>query len=386
MDDLNMGTDTSVKNELNTGTDPDVKKAGKKRGLKVLLIVLATLAVLVLSLWLLQRLLLPKYISSNEEGLLVKEYYDYAGGNDVLFVGDCEVYSNFSPVKMWTEYGITSAIRGSPQQLIWHSYYMLEDTLRYETPKVVVFNVLSMKYGEPQKEAYNRLALDGMKWSSVKQQAIKASMMSDETMLSYVFPILRYHSRWSELKAEDVKYMFSTKQLSHNGYVMRVDVKPVTTVPREKPLADYSFADVCWEYLDKMRTLCESKGIKLVLIKAPTVMPHWYDEWEAQIVDYADKYSLDYVNFLKEEVLTATGLDYSTDTFDAGQHMNLSGAEKLAVWFGAYLRDNAGLADHRGDNDLAAKWQSKIEYYEEMKAAQYRQLEENGKVDSYWGD
>ena len=66
--------------------------------------------------------------------------------------------------------------------------------------------------------------------------------------------------------------------------------------------------------------------------------------------------------------------------------MNLSGAEKLAVWFGAYLRDNASLADHRGDNDLAAKWQSKIDYYEEMKAAQYRQLEENGKVDSYWGD
>ncbi len=383
-----MGTDTSVKNELNTGTDPGVKKSGK-RVLKAVLIALAAVAVLVLSLWLLQRLLVPKYISSSEEGLLVKEYYSYAGCNDVLFVGDCEVYSNFSTVKMWTEYGITSAMRGSPQQLIWHSYYMIEDTLRYETPKVVVYNVLSMKYGEPQKEAYNRLALDGMEWSPVKRQAIRASMMSDESMLSYVFPILRYHSRWSELKAEDVKYMFKTKQLSHNGYVMRVDVKPVPNrLPVAKPLKDdeIKFADMCWEYLDKMRTLCESKGIKLVLIKAPTVEPHWYDEWEAQIVEYADKYGLDYVNFLKEDVLTATGLDYSTDTFDAGQHMNLSGAEKLAVWFGAYLRDNAGLEDHRGDNDLAAKWQSKIDYYEEMKAAQYRQLEEKGTVDSYWGD
>ena len=178
--------------------------------------------------------------------------------------------------------------------------------------------------------------------------------------------------------------MFGTKQLSHNGYVMRVDVNPVTTIPRPKPLANYDFADVCWEYLDKMRTLCEKNGIQLVLIKAPTLMPDWYDEWDVQIVEYAQAHGLEYINFLKLQ--DETGLDYSTDTFDKGQHMNLSGAEKLAAWFGAWLRDNTGIADHRADNDVAAKWQPKIEYYEEMKAAQYRQLEETGKVETYWGD
>ena len=169
--------------------------------LKIIIRIVAVIAVLALSLWLLQRLLVPKYIEENEEGLLVKEYYDYAGGNDVLFIGDCEVYSNFSPVKLWQDFGFTSAIRGSPQQLIWHSYYMLEDTLRHEKPKVVVFNVLSMKYGEPQSEAYNRLALDGMKWSNTKIKAIRASMTEEEagsegfTIASYAMPILRFHSR-----------------------------------------------------------------------------------------------------------------------------------------------------------------------------------------------
>ena len=91
---------------MNGGTDTSVKKAGGKQLLKGLLIAFGALTVLALSLWLLQRLLMPKYISTSEEGLLVKEYYDYAGGNDVLFVGDCEVYSNFSTVKMWTEYGM----------------------------------------------------------------------------------------------------------------------------------------------------------------------------------------------------------------------------------------------------------------------------------------
>ena len=55
------------------------------------------LAVLLVSLWLLQRLLVPKYIEENEEGVLSAEYYDNAGDNDVLFIGDCEVYCNFHP-------------------------------------------------------------------------------------------------------------------------------------------------------------------------------------------------------------------------------------------------------------------------------------------------
>ena len=146
---------------------------------------------------------MPKYMD-NREGALIGEYYDNAGGNDVIFIGDCEVYENFSPITLWEEYGITSYIRGSAQQLIWQSYYLLEETLKYETPDVVIFNVLSMQYNEPQKEAYNRMTIEGMKWSLSKVNAIKASMTEDEKFLDYVFPILRYHSRWSELQSEDV--------------------------------------------------------------------------------------------------------------------------------------------------------------------------------------
>ena len=142
----------------------------KKRIISIIIII----AVLLGLLWFSGKLLMPKYANDIIEGRLISEYYDNAGGNDILFVGDCELYENISPITLWEEYGITSYIRGSSQQLIWQSYYLLEEMLDYETPDMVVFNVLSMKYNEPQKEAYNRLTLDGMKWSSHKWNAIKA--------------------------------------------------------------------------------------------------------------------------------------------------------------------------------------------------------------------
>ena len=349
----------------------------KKKIIKTVLLVLCV----VLTIWLLQCLLVPKYITENEEGVLAGEYYANAGNNDVLFVGDCEVYSNFSPIKLWREYGITSIIRGTPSQTIWQSYYMIEDTLRYETPKVVVFNVFSMQYDKPQSEAYNRLALDGMRWSRTKADAIKASMTDEETFQSYVFPLLRFHSRWSELKAEDFKYMFRSEQLSHNGYVMRVDTKPVTELPQPVPLADYKYKDIDWEYLDKMKDLCREHGISFVLIKSASCYPHWFREWDDQIKNYAEKNGLLYVNFLEKQ--DETGIDYTQDTFDAGLHLNLSGAEKSSVWFGKILKDLPGVTDRRHISTLTAEWARKEEFYEAMKASQYKQLEETGKVTSY---
>ena len=147
----------------------------------------------------------PKYLTQSREGSLTEEYYRSVAetNHDVIFIGDCEVFESFIPAILWEEYGITSYVRGGAQQLVWHSYYMLEDALRYETPKVVVFNVYALKYGLPQKEEYNRMALDGMEWSSVKVDAVRASMTDEENFIDYVFPLLHLSARSSDCDSEE---------------------------------------------------------------------------------------------------------------------------------------------------------------------------------------
>lgn len=329
-------------------------------------------AIVLVSLYLLQRLLMPKYAADVVEGALIAEYYGEEKDHDVIFIGDCEVYENFSPAVLWRDYGINSYIRGSAQQLIWQSYYLLEDTLRYEKPQVVIFNVLAMQYNEPQREAYNRMTLEGMGWSRSKVEAIQASMTQEEHFLDYVFPLLRYHSRWSELGAEDVEYMFKTPKISHNGYYMRVDIKPAESVPEGRILADYRFGENAWDYMDKITTLCRENDIQLILVKAPSLYPYWYDQWEEQIEEYAADNDLLYINFL--ELIQETGLDFATDTYDAGLHLNLSGAEKITEYLGEVLRREAGLGDRRGEEHLAEIWDGKLAAYEQEKQRQYEEI------------
>lgn len=327
-------------------------------------------SVVIVSLFLLQKLLVPKYAGGVVEGAFIKEYYKEEKDFDVIFIGDCEVYENFSPVTLWEDYGINSYIRGSAEQYIWQSYYILEDTLRYEKPKAVIFNVQAMQFEKSRSEAYNRMTLEGMKWSSSKIKSIFASMKPEEHFLDYVFPILRYHSRWSELSAEDVTYMFRSKPVSHNGYYMRVDVKPAKNVPEGKILKNYDFSANAWKYLDKIRRICGENEIRLILIKAPSLYPVWYDEWESQIEEYARKYRLDYINFLN--LADEIGIDYDTDTYDAGLHMNLSGAEKLSGYLGNYLSECAGLKSRKDEARLCGIWEEKIKAYEAERQRQRR--------------
>ena len=345
----------------------------KKNVLKVT----AALVVCAVLLWLVQGLLMPKYMTESLEGNLIAEYYAEYGDNDVIFIGDCEVYENFSPITLWEEYGITSYIRGSAQQLIWQSYYLMEETFKYETPKVMVFNILSMKYGTPastgaasQREAYNRMTIDPMRWSMSKWKCIQASMTDmekeKEAEWMYLFPLLRYHDRWSDLNAEDFQYWFQRGDIADNGYLMQTGIKPVTHEHVEKPLVDYSFHEDCWMYLDMMRELCEKHGTELVLIKAPSLSPVWWPQWEEQIEEYAEKHDLVYWNFLEyqEEI----GIDWNTDTYDTGLHLNVYGAEKMSKFFGQLLVDTFGLEDRRYDNTLCTLWAEKVETYNERKA------------------
>lgn len=336
--------------------------------------VVLTLSVLLLF----QALLVPKYMVGSREGALTGEYYANAGNNDVIFIGDCEVYENFSPITLWEEYGITAYIRGSPQQTIWQSYYLMEETFRYETPKVMVFNVLAMKYDTPEstgdqsrREAYNRMTLDTMRWSSAKLNAIQASMTQEERqwegLYSYLFPLLRYHDRWSQLTKEDFTYWLKREPVSDNGYLMQTGVKPMVDAHVSPPLADYSFGETSWDYLTKMTELCKAHGTRLVLIKAPALYPVWWWEWDEQIRQFAQENGLTYINML--ESLEDIGIDWNTDTYDTGLHLNVYGAEKAASWFGKILSGECGIPDRRGEADIAALWAEKTATYHNRKQA-----------------
>ena len=319
-----------------------------------------------------QLLLVPHDRAANPEAFLMYDYIESDVSRDeVVFLGDCEIYEGFSPVTLWREYGIESRVVGTPGQLMSHSYAALCEVLRRSSPRVVVLGVYGLVNGEPTVEAYNRMALDALPHTRTKWEVVHASVTEGETALSYALPLLRYHDRWSELTLRDVTTLLEKQQpVSSRGYLVKTDVvSAADRLPDHEgalPPDEHAFGALALDYFDRIVSLCREKGVELVLVKAPTDSWRypWHDEYETATRSLAERYGLPYYNFLND--FENIGLDMTTDTYDAGLHLNVSGAEKLSVWFGRILKENYMLTDTREDDTLAAVWQREIARYERM--------------------
>lgn len=353
-----------------------------ERSLRRYGVLAGTLAVFLCAMVVIQQLLVPKYRGTVIEGNFTEEYYRDSTKHELLIIGNCESYENLSPMKLWEEYGITSYIRGNSNQLISQSYYLLREALRQERPKVVLLNIQAMMVDGQSSEEYNRMVFDGMKWSGDKLEGILSSRTEEESLAEYLFPILRYHSRWSELSEEDFRYAFQEKPLtSYNGYYLRADIRPYTEFPTERRRSDYTFPEQNVRYLDRIWQLCQENGIALVLMKAPSLYPVWVPPYEEQIAEFARERNIDYINTLL--YMDEIGLDMNVDTYDEGLHLNVYGAEKLSVWLGRDLKERYDLTDFREEEALAQVYNKRLEEYTWEKAEQKAEFEELGYISKY---
>lgn len=313
----------------------------------------------------LQMLLVPKNQANDIAGAVIGEYYAQDKNHDVIFVGDCEICTAFSPPYLWEKYGINSYVRGSVQQTVWQSYYFLEEMLQEENPKVVIFNVAAMKYEESPDKAYTRMTLDAMRWSQYKVKSVIRSLSEEEHFIEYLFPILFYHDRWRSFTNEDFSGFQENERISFNGYLMFTQIKPYQEQVGKRNVKTEPLSSGAYEYLDKIRELCKDRNIELILVKGPGIVPAWYSWWDCEMEVYAEKYDLLYINMLDR--IEELGIDYSSDTFSGGRHMNVFGAEKVSDYIGKLLVEEYQIPDRRGEWELEQYWKDELEQYYKQK-------------------
>ena len=116
------------------------------------------------------------------------------------------------------------------------------------------------------------------------------------------------------------------------------------------------------KYLLKICDLCEEKGIQVIFMELPTKM-QWGMKQHNAFAEIAEERNIPFIdyNLIEDEI----GLDWSTDTFDKGDHMNAYGATKVSLYMGQYLVDNYSMVNHKGDEKYATWDEDLIAYRNE---------------------
>lgn len=359
---------TNKENDILTAPDESTAVVEKKKHEKLYVFIkLFVFGVLLLiMLWADGLVLLPKWtslnITKNQRGF----YAEKKNSLDVLFVGSSNISKGVSPIELWSKTGIPSYNRSTQGQTMWTSYYILKDALNYQTPKVVVVNLDGCFISKKEKEGNHQKFFNNLHWGDAKWEALSAPVYNNSVndIISYMFPVFRYHSRFDQLVLTDLdKAYVPHYQSETKGYEVNLMVNPykgglryMKDVGEKKIIPDYSV-----EYLDKIAALCSEKNIKLILAEIPSAYA-WTKAESDAITDYANSKGLTFIDFNTEEVMNAMNFDWKTDTIDRGDHCNISGAVKITNYFGNYFLQNCGLTSKK-DNPEYASWKSDMEQY-----------------------
>lgn len=306
---------------------------------------LAFITILVILLNITSKVFTPKWQIGDNQGqtATIKGMYKLKKNSiDVLFLGDSSLYKSVSPIEIYEQTGIVSYNYSVSSARIYMFYYFIQDILKYQHPKVVMVDPLTLFYEEKEVEPERRKSFDYMKFSKTKLDMINDPVFENtlEEKISYIFPIFRYHSRYESFDMKELENTFKDDESVTRGYVLSKKLLPNKQgFLYMKPTgASINMKPYSKEYLEKFIKICKDKNIDLVFIGIPDKYAWNYEKnelFKKMVKDYDVKY-LDLNN-------DSLGINWYEDSEDGGYHMNLLGAEKVTNKVAEYLIQNYDL-------------------------------------------
>lgn len=314
---------------------------------------------------------------------------------DTVFIGNSDIYRAISPVDLFHQTGITSAIAGRPNKQLSEVPGDIRDILRYQNPKTIVLETDCMFSGTnpgfkkgispleaeaakvdvagqaPSKATDADVAVQApSKATNAPQQNIfdkcKALLQEGDSAflaaLNYKFPLVKYHDNWKHLKLATFlqprgKYHFSNKGMAYAN-----TVKAYPFGNEYMQLSGGKHAMLSEEKLDqfqKIYDLCDRNGIRLVLLTVPSANT-WNKGKSDTVKQLAKKYDLTYYDYNRQ---LPAGFDWATDSKDGGNHLNYAGASAVTKDLAKKLTDDLTMNPTSLTKEQKQQWKKDYEHF-----------------------
>ena len=279
----------------------------------------------------------PKYLFKNvnlnkisdvDARLAKEENYSL----DIIVLGDSLSYSSISPLEWWRDYGYTCYNFGLVGGKLTDVKKAYSTILTSQKPKLVLLETHVLYRNDSRDNEVNNIITKA---------------------INSIFPITKYHDNWKVPFIEN-------RSGSYKGFTISHTVAPGENkdymIPsnEEDEIVSYNI-----KTLQEINELCIQNGGELILYSAPSMKNYNFARHNT-LCKLARDMNVKYldVNLADEDL----HIDFTTDTRDNGDHLNVYGALKVTGYIGRYIHDNYSLPDKRS-SDIAVPWNEILEEY-----------------------
>ena len=275
---------------------------------------------------------------------------------DILLFGSSIAYCDFVPAAIYEETGLTSYVMAGPEQTLPLTYYYLRETLKTQSPQMVVVELSAMFFEEYQD--YTKVNVGYMPWG-LNRLAATFNASEEEQRTGLLFPMYNYHSLlWQRIESEEERPEYTIDMLA--GHTFIGEARTVGTGTRDTSMEN-SNVQKNLRYLEKISSLCQKRGIALefCIVPACNAVP----EKDIEMLDNLTA-ELNYPSFVDyQPVLPELEIDTATDYFDM-LHFNSFGAWKFSKYFASTI-DISSFTPTEHDSEL---WNGRVEHFKHLAA------------------
>lgn len=288
---------------------------------------------------------------------------------DIALIGSSDLYSGFVPVKIWDRYGYTSTVISTPKQTVERSSMFLDELLKTQSPRLIVFETDMFYAGVPVK------GIDG---DTQQVEVIHENKM--KTIIKTIgnaqigenienhFTVFMFHDAWKKLNIKALTKMAREKNsvTCEHGYNFNKIIFPTKDNNR------MDFTDELEEipqenlpYIKRMLDVCRENNIKAAFIEMPSLTSWSYARHNA-VSKLAQDNNIPFIDLNSKEIFNKTQIKCESDFRDDGNHLNYFGAVKATRYLGEMIYDTYDdiLTDRRADESFAY-WQQSSEDFKE---------------------
>ncbi len=162
-----------------------------------------------------------------------------------------------------------------------------------------------------------------------------------ERYISYYVPLCAFHDNWNTLSTQSFSKLSADNHLKKTMGFSPSDSVVEVEIPDYKTFTQYELDEVAINEMIDMVNNCHNKGIDVIFYTVP-----WQGEYVygAAMKEFAKENNCMYIDFF--ELAEEVGLDGKTDFSDV-DHLNTSGATKIADYLGKFVVDNYDVTDFR---------------------------------------
>lgn len=292
----------------------------------------------------------------------IKDFFQQRENSlDAVFLGSSATYAFWTPTVAYGEFGITVYPLSNARQVLFSAKYLIDDARKTQPDALYIVNLVSVE----TTNNFTHRVLDGYPTTLNKLKMI--DYLSDvggyslADRMEFYFPILRFHSRWSELVASDFKtepqrYKGSC---SYNGFL-----NGTATVSNK--LWSYEEREPLSEELEKgiydLMDYCEEENVNVLFVITPQGLSDAVKRGQQNtLMDIVKERGFDVLDVTS--VTDEIGLDSTTDYYDK-YHTNIHGSLKVTDYISRYLVENYGFEDKRGNENYSDWDKETADYYQ----------------------